>query len=516
MQLVRKSSKHGLGFSAVLLIFVLTLLGSSPVLQGQTAGKERRGRGATAPAGVSADAASFPNTIVTADLGEKLKAGKNVIWCATFKLAWDQACSFFGGKLGLDGRPDLARTLNEEVFTPKDSDSSSSIVFGGLWTQTARHQLLTDMRVRFGSTEGAQLLPPADPGAVIAYALLHKSLPFKYRFARSKLPFEFAGKKVASWNVLFGDDHTKVLNQIRLLSYRGPDSFVLEVHTNSASDRLILAKIPPKPTLRQTIAAVESRIKGDEFRLNDDNRFVAPVLDFNLVKDYGELAGREIVAPSTARGLPVLAAFQRVQFRLDESGASLESEAGFSLGVPPPKASFLFDRPFLVLIQRTGSSRPYFAAWIGNAELMPKMPAPAGPPKAGEPDTMNAKVRRLSGLGRDPFGRLSRSAKIYPESAVVPLHVRKKVLPKFPPAARMLGYRGKVLCELIVGKDGRVEATRVVVSSHETFDQAALDAARRWVFSPPVTPNNKHVRVYHCVLFNFSLTPPSKAQPGKQ
>ena len=32
--------------------------------------------------------------------------------------------------------------------------------------------------------------------------------------------------------------------------------------------------------------------------------------------------------------------------------------------------NLVFDKPFLVMIQRTGASQPYFALWVANAELL--------------------------------------------------------------------------------------------------------------------------------------------------
>ena len=34
------------------------------------------------------------------------------------------------------------------------------------------------------------------------------------------------------------------------------------------------------------------------------------------------------------------------------------------------RQNLVFDEPFLVMIQRTDASQPYFALWVGNAELL--------------------------------------------------------------------------------------------------------------------------------------------------
>jgi hypothetical protein len=65
---------------------------------------------------------------------------------------------------------------------------------------------------------------------------------------------------------------------------------------------------------------------------------------------------------------PLIIAAQQTRFRLDERGAALESEAGAAAAIVD--TNLVFDKPFLVMIQRTGASGPYFALWVANAELL--------------------------------------------------------------------------------------------------------------------------------------------------
>ncbi len=63
---------------------------------------------------------------------------------------------------------------------------------------------------------------------------------------------------------------------------------------------------------------------------------------------------------------------QTILFRLDEKGGSLKSEAvGQFWGACV--RSFDFDRPFLLMLLKRGASKPYFALWVGNSELLEKV-----------------------------------------------------------------------------------------------------------------------------------------------
>jgi protein TonB len=65
------------------------------------------------------------------------------------------------------------------------------------------------------------------------------------------------------------------------------------------------------------------------------------------------------------------------------------------------------------------------------------------------------------------------------------LVVLSRVLPRYPPRAEARGIEGWVGLEITVTPAGTVNDARVVdASPKEIFDQAALEAIRRWRFKP--------------------------------
>jgi protein TonB len=65
------------------------------------------------------------------------------------------------------------------------------------------------------------------------------------------------------------------------------------------------------------------------------------------------------------------------------------------------------------------------------------------------------------------------------------LVVLSRVLPRYPPRAEARGIEGWVLLEITVTPAGTVSDAKVVdASPKEIFDQAALEAIRRWRFKP--------------------------------
>jgi TonB family protein len=99
-------------------------------------------------------------------------------------------------------------------------------------------------------------------------------------------------------------------------------------------------------------------------------------------------------------------------------------------------------------------------------------------------------------------------AKIAPQDAV-PVDALPKLLtrvePIYPREAREKGIEGKVFVQLVVNPDGRVSEASVLKSDAEIFNQAALDAARKYTFTPAMK-NQPAVPVKVVIPFQFKLS----------
>jgi protein TonB len=62
--------------------------------------------------------------------------------------------------------------------------------------------------------------------------------------------------------------------------------------------------------------------------------------------------------------------------------------------------------------------------------------------------------------------------------------VIKRVEPVYPTIARTARIEGTVVVDAIILKDGSVSDVTVLSSSSEVFNQACIDAVRRWRFTP--------------------------------
>ena len=79
------------------------------------------------------------------------------------------------------------------------------------------------------------------------------------------------------------------------------------------------------------------------------------------------------------------------------------------------------------------------------------------------------------------------------------------VKPEYPDIARMAGVEGQVIVKALVSKAGRVLDARLDRTRQvPMLNEAALDAARQWVFTPALT-NGRPVAVWIAIPFHFRL-----------
>jgi serine protease inhibitor len=164
--------------------------------------------------------------------------------------------------------------------------------------------------------------------------------------------------------------------QVLILDYSGPDDFVIELKTKSQGDRLILAKIQPKASLAETVADVKIRSSSTNSQTCiPEDELAVPKFNFDITREYSEVEGAKLIVqnPKVARDLQVTSALQDIRFQMDEKGVSLKSESHMAFGcakLPTPSHVMIFDKPFLIVLERVGATAPYFAMWVDNPELL--------------------------------------------------------------------------------------------------------------------------------------------------
>jgi hypothetical protein len=310
--------------------------------------------------------------------------GKSLIWCATMPLTWNELLDLGGGEIHIaEGDPPLVTELNKRTVTKADLDDSSYVALAGL-TPGILDSIPKALADKFKGQASPELLgqiPKLPENSAVAYSYLFKDLEFEYPFKKFETGMPFQGmpdrtETVFGFRDLRSESAAKAADQVLIHDYRNRDDFVIEIATKSKSDRLLLAKVHPDSTMALTIKDVQTRADTSLGKTPEAETWMqVPMLDFRLIKDYSELLNKTLQCPNrTLNGQPIVMARQSIQFKFNEEGAKLKSETvvattgAVMAGHEPPQ--LIFDKPFLILMERKGAANPYFALWVDNPELL--------------------------------------------------------------------------------------------------------------------------------------------------
>ena len=347
-------------------------------------------------------------TAVVATLDSPLPPHKNVIWCATFQMAWDKLKDdIIGEPILLSGAEEVADKLNNSAFLPSNLEGQSYYATAGFLGQGIIKAIQSEMDRRFPDEprpafDGWYRQLPAS--TIIAYAYLNVDVGFEHPFYVNNREFTFQDSQaihteVTSFRALNKSpsaDVRPVREQVDVLCYRSGDTrrsaeFAVDLCKHTTPYQVVLARVPCGKTLRETLTKVEEGIatfaQHPDYealrKLRPIDRLTIPDVLYSLTHDFEELLGKHLINPHW-QSYFIAEARQKIDFALSRTGVILKSEARIAL--PPARRDeqinkprhFYFDRPFLIYVRKRGANaRPFFVMWVDNAELMQPYNAPA-------------------------------------------------------------------------------------------------------------------------------------------
>lgn len=266
----------------------------------------------------------------SAFLSAKHVPGKNIVFCATFPLVWEEVAQVGGSTILMQYDPPLCIGLQADADYKNDVDPASIYTAGGFGSGGIQATILEQMARRFSSAASPKLIPDAfEPDRLFAYAYMWKQLAYDEREG----------------------------TYTRIAVGERPNQYVLDLPTHDSKERLIVASIAPGNTLAESVdRAMKAPLAPTQVPCAwalEKHR--VPRIHFDVTWKFRTTSAR-------------------YHFKLDERGATLLSEAA-QMALPLPgiivaKAGGPTDTPILVAMMRRGAKRPYFAAWIENTELL--------------------------------------------------------------------------------------------------------------------------------------------------
>ncbi len=334
------------------------------------------------------------HTIILPTLDTPMPKGKNVIWCSSFQLAWNQLKdNVIGEPVKLTGAEEIANRLNLAKQSRADISDESCYAAAGLVKDGILEKIQSEMAKRFPSEPQPDFSDVSPIDAIIAYSYLTANVKFRIPYFENQKEFIFRDSQeneapVTSFGIRPEDDYAyqKLRKQIEVLYssyYPDPDrvalmEYAIDLCKDTKPNQIVLAVIEPKETLEQTLAYLDDKITGftkeeffHKFGINDV--LLVPNIFWKITHHFKELEGKYL-ANKGYESLYIRLALQMIQFRLERSGAELKSEA--KVYVSPMPNIFVFDRPFLIYMKKRETRHPFFVMWVDNAELLSKPSAP--------------------------------------------------------------------------------------------------------------------------------------------
>ncbi len=331
------------------------------------------------------DACPVSNPVITKESDFELiptmntqSNAKNVVWVGTFQLIWNdlideiimQPVQFVGTKSV------MADNLNKKSFTVSDLSESSYYKKWGLASPKMKKEIENSIKEKFNETSdilGAFDWTPAERKYIL-YAMLKKDFEYIEKF--DKLPeAHFVGSDGdVKYFGINKDSSGKLRSSVNVLFYNNKNDYAVSLKSKQG-DVIYLYRTDDNNTLDNLYNDMikKSEDFGGAKWLTNVDEFKAPNLDFKKERTFDELCNKLIKNTDYI----ISQAIETVQFKMDETGVKLKSEAGIMMKATsvgpsqrPVPRYFYFNNRYVIFIKE--KEKPYFAMKIEDAKKLQK------------------------------------------------------------------------------------------------------------------------------------------------
>jgi hypothetical protein len=291
------------------------------------------------PVAFHGSSAEMERTVIVPTLDTPMPEGKNVVWSASFQVAWNRLRDdILKGPVKIDKGADVAARLNASPVTEKDLPKGSFYAAAGWVKDGIVEKIKAEMQQRFQKVPELRFEPEAANGFT-AYAYLQAAVPFAIPFFENSKPLPFTGSdgkkvSVSSFGIRAEDEYAydDLRRQVEVLYATGKRSeqeeFILDLCKTSSPNQVIIARIQRGKSLADTLRAVEEKMKSfskeQYYRsIGPNDRLLIPNMNWEIEHRFAELEKAHFLNEGF-KGYWIEAALQNIRFKLDRNGAELE------------------------------------------------------------------------------------------------------------------------------------------------------------------------------------------------
>ena len=296
---------------------------------------------------------------------------KNQVWVGTFQLVWNDLIDEivhhpveFVGEKSID-----AENLNKREFTTDNLKEESFYKKVGLVSKSLKKEIESAIKEKFN--EKSDVLDGLDwtpaPEKYLLYAMLKKDFEYIKPFNKmSDAPFQGSDGNVKYFGIK-DKSNRGLMNTVNVLFYNSEKDFAVTLKSKQG-DTVYLYRTDDKKTLDklyQDMKNKQKKYKGKSY-LTKRDEFKAPMINFKKEKTFKNLC--RVIKNSSFK---IDNAIETIQFKMDEVGVKLKSEAVIIVGLTcMPERDipryFNFDSRYVIFLEE--KDRPYFALKIEDVK----------------------------------------------------------------------------------------------------------------------------------------------------
>lgn len=323
---------------------------------------------------------SSSSTIVTPILDSKIELNNNIIYCSTAQLAWNSLYNdLIKETIEIENQPWYVNKLNNLVNLPPQISNDSYIALAGLGSDNIIQKINNELNKKFKNHTKIEF-PNINDNDLITFSYLQKILNFKEKFDTfySEMTFNEVHSSIKSFgfiDLITNENNKKLKAQVKLLHYSKGD-FIIELISDSNSDRIILSTLKPESTLLETYNKIASlinshinpKIRNTGYDSYMIDTLKIPKINFSIKHEFKELMNKRF-KNEKYNEFYFANAIQHIKFKLNESGAKLESYSFFRMERSSAMSTLIVKGPFTLIFLSKEAIYPYFMVYFGNSEL---------------------------------------------------------------------------------------------------------------------------------------------------
>jgi hypothetical protein len=323
----------------------------------------------------------------------EIEGANSLVYCPTLQIAWEGLERLVGGPIEMQDQVPLVAELNNGHCPTNVVPEAAHVFMAGSIRQGIKQKIEEAIRSKFGSAAPTlTTFAEATSNDMVAYSCLVRELPFPKKFVRSAtIPLAFKFEKKSMGVEFFGvppADSEKYARYVDIIHYGGDYDYSIRLRSQIKGEYIVLSMMSRPDTLAEGIEIIRQQLESprkDSFEvmikgerqsymnvLSRGEILAIPVMNLKIARNFDDACGR-LLKNKGFEGAYLLQVYQDIAFKMDESGASVRSQAVAELtfmGEPPKPRRFAFDRPFLMTVWQEKAPQPYLAIWVASPDIL--------------------------------------------------------------------------------------------------------------------------------------------------